>query len=167
MGQLLIRNEAGTIDVHGGEEIGRIMTALAGDVKSALTEVESASGQRLASPMNPELDDDDPLARLERDSSIEAACDLVIRTATTNPITTEIAGVWLRVSTLASAILAAELGVQSADDRADLNSVDGMTLSLFGALQHELACVIDPSIDPDIHPELYEGVNPETGEVTE
>jgi hypothetical protein len=148
----------GYFEVNTNEGLSVLLGALVELVRQATNTPFSNGGQKLTMPMDPQVDDDDPLARLERDSGIEGDIATATRTIRASTISTDDAYAWMRICTLARSIMAAEFGVHTSEDLDDLGEYENSMLELSNFLSWNLAIALDPEIDPELHPELYEGL---------
>lgn len=117
-------------------------------VKTSVADQASPGYQRVCSPIDPSMDDDDPLARLERQVSVEADASDMLESIYSTSLTNDQAESWLRVLTMSSAIRAHIAGVYCDDDMANLDPFDAAAFSVTTYLQVSLANALDESADP-------------------
>ena len=132
-----------------------LLTEIATNLAETLADPTAPGARRLQAPINPALDDDDVLARLDREMSTENDIATLLATIDAEAITITQANSWLRVLALAGALRASALGVVTSDDREALPDYYQAFLGLLSALQFQIITTLDPSIDPIVHPELY------------
>ncbi len=125
-------------------------------VERAAVETTSPSHQRLYGPINPDLVDDDPLARLEREIAMESSVALVRAQLDAPTITVEDARCWISVLSLAAAAIAAEYGVVDDETRATLDEGTEVALRLASYVQVHLV----EAISPGLVEASFEGLDP-------
>jgi hypothetical protein len=104
-------------------------------VVSTLNNPNASGYARLCYPVNPHLDDDDPLVRLERQMSMETLCELAQEAISKEIISLKETEAVLQVLTMASAIRAHVLGLYGDELPEDLSEQDRMYFQISSALQ--------------------------------
>jgi hypothetical protein len=139
-------NPDGSIYIGLPPEVRAFMQDRAQEVATTLNDPADEGYGRLCGPVDPSLDDDDPLVRLERQMSIESLCNLVSQSADKEDLTAPEAEAWLQVLTMAASILATRLGLYEQDSTESLDPITKMYFSLSGSLQCALALALDPDL---------------------
>jgi hypothetical protein len=139
-------------------QLRTFIDAMAQEVRLTLGDPTMPAHPRLAAPINPALNDDDPLSRLEREMTIETNCDIVFASVALRTITLDQARAWQKVLSVAAGLRAHELGVVTAADRENLDEMNDAFFTALSALQYRLIVAIDPELDAEINPGLYEGL---------
>jgi hypothetical protein len=99
---------------------------------------------RICSPVDPTVLDDDPLARLERQCAVTGVSDVMLASLHSTSLTVEEAEAWLRVLTMFAAVFASVVGVETDEDRAVLGEGPSYILGLLQVLQCSLVQALDP-----------------------
>ena len=125
-----------------------VMTDLADGVLERLSAPTSVGGKRLLGPINPELDCDDPLRTWERESVLEKVAKDVRETAQNTTLNEDQAEAWLQLLGMATAMVAAELGIGSEEDLERFDGELGMPLAIMQLLQVCLITALDGEMTP-------------------
>lgn len=133
----------GTILVDLPEPLLAFVANMAYQVRQTVADSSAPGYERICSPVDPSLDDDDPLARLERQYSIESIASGVLESLDSPALTEEQAEAWLSVMTMANALRAHLFGVFTDDDRAALGPEESLLLDVSPSLQFMLVEALD------------------------
>lgn len=147
--RLPIRREGDAVVVELPARARRFLVDAADAVRRRADDPSSPGFGRLYGPLDESAETDDPLLRLERQSSVEGICGTVTESAHRRELSDAEAEAWLRMLGMAVAVVAADAGIQTEGDLERLDPDRSRLLDLLRSLQLLLARSLDPDLsDP-------------------
>lgn len=104
--------------------IANVAIAAAEAVRRAASDGAAPGYERVCGPIDPSLDDDDPLTRLERQVLVEDRCRVVTESAGAPELTLDQAEAWLSVLTTFTGLLAQTHGIVDDETREQAEAQD-------------------------------------------